>query len=308
MPKTLTEIKKTSAYSEEFEKAVSFIKITREYTPAVVAAIEKLIHAPPPKHPKPNELERLAQAAQKYMPYFVSGCFYETLQATANVCNSVAKHEREVQMEAFQRVVTPIKSWILEDYPRLMKAILDIKKCYQLKDKMDRTMASAEARRTPERVAKAHEAKNKHKQFFERIENEYQFEQKAKNAFSAAFTKCEAEIEAGSAAIKELRKGTTTVEETEVKESNKEGEKDANAEEQADSKKDDKKEEEKVSSKKSSQKLEKKDECHKEDAKDNESAVSMKDKVNEKETEKESAENPGDKKKEESSKDLSNLT
>lgn len=58
------------------------------------------------------------------MPYFVSGSFYEALQATANACNSVAKHEREAQMEAFQRVVTPMKSWVLEDYPRLMKVLL----------------------------------------------------------------------------------------------------------------------------------------------------------------------------------------
>lgn len=57
------------------------------------------------------------------MPYFVSGSFYEALQATANVCISVAKKEREAQMEAFQRVVTPMKSWIQEDYPRLMKVI-----------------------------------------------------------------------------------------------------------------------------------------------------------------------------------------
>lgn len=60
------------------------------------------------------------------MPYFVSGTFYEALQATANVCISIAKQEHEAQMEAFQRVVTPMKSWIQEDYPRLMKVVQNL--------------------------------------------------------------------------------------------------------------------------------------------------------------------------------------
>ncbi|KAM3724397.1 Endophilin-B1 [Dirofilaria immitis] len=242
MPKTLSEIKKLSAYSEDFEKAIGFIKITQEHTTAVVAAIEKLINAPPLKHSKPNDLERLAQVAQKYMPYFVCGSFYEALQATANVCLSVAKQEREVQMEAFQRVVTPMKSWIQEDYPRLMK---DVKKCYILKDKMDRSMASVEARKTPERITKAKEARDKHQLFFERVRNEvmrykavhrhhmqclkvlmlksYQFERKAKNEFFEAFVKCEAEINADAAALKESPK-YTTVEEMNSKQSEKESE------------------------------------------------------------------------------------
>ncbi|EFO16185.1 hypothetical protein LOAG_12324 [Loa loa] len=218
MPKTLTEIKKLSAYPDNFTKAIGFIKITQEYTVDVVAAIEKSINLPARKHSKPNDLERLAYVAQKYMPYFVSGTFYEALQATANVCISVAKQEREAQMEVFQRVVTPMKSWILEDYPRLMK---DIKKCYYLKDKMDRSMASVEARKTPERLRRAEEAKNKHQSFFERVENEYQFERKAKDEFLAALTKCDAEINAGTAALKEAPK-YSTVEEMELKESKKE--------------------------------------------------------------------------------------
>ncbi|VDM97530.1 unnamed protein product, partial [Onchocerca ochengi] len=179
-----------------------------------------------------------------YMPYFVSGSFYEALQATANVCFSIAKKEREIQMEAFQRVVIPMKSWIQEDYPRLMK---DIKKCYILKDKMDRSVASAEARKTPERLTKAQEAKMKHQLFFERVENEvmrykavhrhhmqclkvlmvknYQFERKAKNEFFAAFTKCEAEINASIVAQKESPKYTTVEELEKSKESKKENEK-----------------------------------------------------------------------------------
>ncbi|VDM12323.1 unnamed protein product [Wuchereria bancrofti] len=244
MPKTLNEIKKLSAYPDNFEKAINFIKITQEYTQDVVAAIEKLINASQPKrHSKPNDLERLAHVAQKYMPYFVSGSFYEALQATATVCISVAKQEREAQMDAFQRVVVPMKSWIQEDYPRLMK---DIKKCYYLKDKMDRSMASVEARKTPERLMRAQEAKNKHQIFFERVKNEvmrykavhrhhmqclkvlmlknYQFERKAKDEFLAAFIKCEAEINAGNAALKEAPK-YTTVEEIDLKESKKDSEK-----------------------------------------------------------------------------------
>ncbi|VDM96874.1 unnamed protein product, partial [Onchocerca ochengi] len=65
MPKTLNEIKKLSAYSSDFEKAISFIKITQEYTVGVVKAIEKLINASTLKNTKPNDLERLAQVAQK---------------------------------------------------------------------------------------------------------------------------------------------------------------------------------------------------------------------------------------------------
>ncbi|CAG9537977.1 unnamed protein product [Cercopithifilaria johnstoni] len=221
MPKTLSEIKKLSAYPENFEKAVGFIKITQEYTVDVVAAIEKLINTSSSKGSKENDLERLAHVAQKYMPYFASGSFYEALQATANVCISIAKQEREAQMEAFQRVVTPMKNWIQEDYPRLMK---DIKKCYNLKDKMDRAMASVEARKTPERLMKAEEARNKHQLFFERVENEYQFEQKAKNEFYAAFIKCEAEINAGTAALKETIK-YASAEETDLKETKNENEK-----------------------------------------------------------------------------------
>ncbi|VBB26346.1 unnamed protein product [Acanthocheilonema viteae] len=242
MPKTLSEIKKLSAYPDNFEKAIGFIKITQEYTIDVVAAIEKLINTPPSRQSKENDLERLAHTAQKkkkrvYMPYFVSGGFYEALQATANVCISIAKQEREAQMEAFQRVITPMKSWIQEDYPRLMK---DIKKCYNLKDKMDRSMASVEARKTPERVMRAQEAKNKHQLFFERVENEvmrykaihrhhmqclkvlmlksYQFERKAKDEFYSAFMKCEAEIDAGTAALKEAAK-YMTVEEIDLEKS-----------------------------------------------------------------------------------------
>lgn len=44
-----------------------------------------------------------------------------------------------------------------------------------MKDKMDRAMACAEARKTPERVAKAEEAKKKHKEFFERVNSEVYF-------------------------------------------------------------------------------------------------------------------------------------
>lgn len=36
-------------------------------------------------------------------------------------------------------------------------------------------MASVEARKTPERLLKAQEAKNKHQLFFERVENEVSF-------------------------------------------------------------------------------------------------------------------------------------
>ncbi|MCP9258727.1 hypothetical protein DINM_001732 [Dirofilaria immitis] len=220
MPKTLSEIKKLSAYSEDFEKAIGFIKITQEHTTAVVAAIEKLINAPPLKHSKPNDLERLAQVAQKYMPYFVCGSFYEALQATANVCLSVAKQEREVQMEAFQRVVTPMKSWIQEDYPRLMK---DVKKCYILKDKMDRSMASVEARKHPN-VMRYKAVHRHHMQCLKVLMlKSYQFERKAKNEFFEAFVKCEAEINADAAALKESPK-YTTVEEMNSKQSEKESE------------------------------------------------------------------------------------
>ncbi|VDK87075.1 unnamed protein product, partial [Litomosoides sigmodontis] len=65
MPKTLGEIKKLSTYPENFEKAVSFIKITQQYTADVVESIEKLINASLSKHSKENDLERLAHVAQK---------------------------------------------------------------------------------------------------------------------------------------------------------------------------------------------------------------------------------------------------
>ncbi|KAL4002928.1 hypothetical protein ACH3XW_5495 [Acanthocheilonema viteae] len=65
MPKTLSEIKKLSAYPDNFEKAIGFIKITQEYTIDVVAAIEKLINTPPSRQSKENDLERLAHTAQK---------------------------------------------------------------------------------------------------------------------------------------------------------------------------------------------------------------------------------------------------
>ncbi|VDO57887.1 unnamed protein product [Onchocerca flexuosa] len=108
---------------------------------------------------------------------------------------------------------------------------------------MDRSVASAEARKTPERLTKAQEAKMKHKLFFQRVENEvmrykavhrhhmqclkvlmvknYQFERKAKNEFLAALLKCEAEINATIMAQKESPR-YTTVEELESKESKKE--------------------------------------------------------------------------------------
>ncbi|VDP24361.1 unnamed protein product [Onchocerca flexuosa] len=45
--------------------ALKIFQITQEYTIAVVKAIEKLIKAPTLKNTKPNDLERLAQVAQK---------------------------------------------------------------------------------------------------------------------------------------------------------------------------------------------------------------------------------------------------
>uniref|UniRef100_A0A0R3RJI9 BAR domain-containing protein n=1 Tax=Elaeophora elaphi TaxID=1147741 RepID=A0A0R3RJI9_9BILA len=210
MPKTFSEIKKLSAYSDDFEKAVDFIKTTQEYTVDVVAAIEKLINVPLSKNTKESDLERLTHVAQKL---FIMLLFDEALQATANVCISIAKQERDTQMEAFEQIVTPMKNWIQEDYSRLMK---DIKKCYNLKDKMDRTMANLEARKTLERLMRAQEAKNKHQLFFERVENEYQFERKAKDEFYAAFVKCEAEINASAAALQEAPK-FITIEKTDLK-------------------------------------------------------------------------------------------
>lgn len=44
---------------------VIILQITQEYTVNVVTAIEKLINIPPSRHSKENDLERLANVAQK---------------------------------------------------------------------------------------------------------------------------------------------------------------------------------------------------------------------------------------------------
>ncbi|VDK49960.1 unnamed protein product [Anisakis simplex] len=184
---------------EEEEKLIydnKTSKTTREYTMPVIEALEKIIR---PVHARrKNELERMNAIAQKYAPHFGSGPYFEALKATGNVCASVNKKEEEMLADVYDRVLAPMKSWVEEDYPRLMK---DIKKCYALKDEMDRAVMAQGARQTPERSAKCEAAKKKHNDFFERVNTEYLYEKFSKTQFENAYTKCSAEIDAGAAAL-----------------------------------------------------------------------------------------------------------
>uniref|UniRef100_A0A914S7Q7 Uncharacterized protein n=1 Tax=Parascaris equorum TaxID=6256 RepID=A0A914S7Q7_PAREQ len=49
---------------------------------------------------------------------------------------------------------------------------LEIKKCYTMKEEMDRAVMATGARQTPERSAKCEAAKKKHKEFFDRVSTE----------------------------------------------------------------------------------------------------------------------------------------
>uniref|UniRef100_A0A0M3HV17 BAR domain-containing protein n=1 Tax=Ascaris lumbricoides TaxID=6252 RepID=A0A0M3HV17_ASCLU len=211
-------IQKESAYPPEFEKAVTAIKTTRDYTVPVIQALEKIVR-PPQAHRK-EELERMSLIAQKYTPHLSSGAYFEALKATGNACAAVNKREQETLSDSFDRVFAPMKSWVEEDYPRLMK---EIKKCYAVKEEMDRAVMATGARQTPERSAKCEAAKKRHKEFFDRVSTEvfkwkavhrhhmqclrvlmykrYLFEKSSKLDFESAYTRCSTEIEAGITAL-----------------------------------------------------------------------------------------------------------
>ncbi|VDM30065.1 unnamed protein product [Toxocara canis] len=120
MMKSPALIQKESAYPPEFENAIAAIKTTREYTIPVIQALEKIVR--PLQSRKKNELERMAAIAQKYTPHLASGAYFEALKATGNACASVNSKENEMLADSYDRVFTPMKSWVEEDFPRLMKA------------------------------------------------------------------------------------------------------------------------------------------------------------------------------------------
>lgn len=51
-------------------------------------------------------------------------------------------------------------------------SLQEIKKCYAVKEEMDRAVMATGARQTPERSAKCEAAKKRHKEFFDRVSTE----------------------------------------------------------------------------------------------------------------------------------------
>uniref|UniRef100_A0A914SKG4 Uncharacterized protein n=1 Tax=Parascaris equorum TaxID=6256 RepID=A0A914SKG4_PAREQ len=135
-------IQKESAYPPEFEKAVAAIKVGPSSALLNSVSILNIVRVNDDEYPDesisliyPKRLKVVDSVAlgrktstnplfhHPYTPHLSSGAYFEALKATGNACAAVNKREQETLSDSFDRVFAPMKSWVEEDYPRLMKRI-----------------------------------------------------------------------------------------------------------------------------------------------------------------------------------------
>ncbi|KAI6222072.1 hypothetical protein M3Y95_00945700 [Aphelenchoides besseyi] len=165
----------------EFQTEMAMVKETRDYTQEVVKCMQRIVHtAPQGKSIVPigkkkvtaqqmDELQKLSQTCEKSMHSFYEQRYYFVLKTTAEACQQLSKHQREIIKNIYDRSMVPMKLWVEEDYPRLYK---DLKQCTKMKKEADAAAVALAAQPTPEREAKAAATKEAHEQQYKICQGE----------------------------------------------------------------------------------------------------------------------------------------
>ena len=93
------------------------------------------------------------------MHLFYEQRYYYVLQTIAEACGQLSRIKRQSNAKLFEQSLQPMKLWVDEDYPHLVK---EMQSCHKAKKDLDASSAAQQAASTPAREKRLSEAQEKH--------------------------------------------------------------------------------------------------------------------------------------------------